>query len=563
MPLGRGTLFAGYQIEQLLGRGGMGEVYLAMHRVLERRVALKLLAPELSADAQFRERFLSESRLAASLDHPNIVTVYEAGEADGRLYLAMRFIDGTDLKALLDAEGKLDAARVVALLGGVAGALDAAHARGLVHRDVKPANILVASPRSAEEQAYLADFGLVKELASDAGFTRTGQFVGSADYVAPEQVEGRPVDGRADVYSLAAVAFHTLAGRAPFERMSEYATLWAHVNAAPPLLSEERPELAALDNVLIRGMAKDPQDRYATTQALMADVAAAAAGSPERVPSKGGPGIVSAGRAKSRDVRPTAIVAAVAAAILLVGAGLLVRGQLEGAGTTPSPSAVALAPTSSPDPTPAPTASAVTPDQTASPLRLGPLPAGRYASTTFDPELSFTLGEGWTLTDELPQFIQFIDPTKPGIGYVITRFRAAIDPSASGGRTKVPGVSAPDEFVTWLKGHPWINPGASAPLSFGQMRGPGLDFVADLPEGTNQGCPEPCVALFWLTDEVGNTDRYGIFDGWHYRMSAVMGPGEDLPVVVFITEAPSQTDFDAFAPEAFAVTSTVRFTGQQ
>jgi hypothetical protein len=259
--------------------------------------------------------------------------------------------------------------------------------------------------------------------------------------------------------------------------------------------------------------------------------------------------------------RGAAIVAAV---VLVTGAGVLMRGQLGGGAAAPTATAAALAstaslvPTNGPTLNPSPTLSG---EQTAAPLQLGPLPAGRYTSTTFDPELSFTLGDGWTLTDELPQFIQFIDPTKPGLGFVITRFRAAIDPLAPGGRTKVPNVTEPQEFVTWLDSHPYIDPGASAPLSFGELRGPGLDFVAAVPEGVNQGCPEPCIALFWLTEEIGNTDRYGINDGWHYRMNAVSAPGDDLPVVVFITEAPTQEDFVVLAPKAFTVTSTVRFAG--
>ena len=559
MPLGKDTLFASYQIDHLLGRGGMGEVYLATHRILERRVALKLLAPELAADKQFRERFLSESRLAASLDHPNVVTVYEAGQSEDQLYLAMRYVEGADLKVLLQSEGPLAPERVIALLGGVADALDAAHTRGLVHRDVKPGNILVANPGAADERAFLADFGLVKQLSSGAGLTRTGQFVGSADYVAPEQIEGQPVDERADIYSFSAVIFQALAGHPPFERMSEFATLWAHVNAPPPALSEHRPDLAALDPVLARGMAKSPADRYPTAKAVMADVAAAIE------PSKAGRPTPTVAAPRARPLRPAAITTALAAVVILAGAGLLLRGQLGAAQASPSPSAVALTPSLDSVPTNPATASVgptAGPDETAAALQLGPLAAGRYASTIFQPSLSFTLPDDWTLTDELPQFIQFIDPTKPGIGYVITRFRGAIDPLVPGGRTKVDGVADPESFITWVKGHPYVDPGESAALSFGELRGPGLDFVAALPEGVNQGCPEPCIALFLLTDEIGNTDRYGIYDGWHYRLSAVAAPGGDLPVVVFITEAPSQDDFDAFAPAAFAVTSTVRFTTQ-
>ncbi len=270
MTLAPGTTLAGYRIESLLGRGGMGEVYLATHAGLGRKVALKLLAPELAADEGFRQRFIAESRLAAALDHPHIVPIYEAGEAGERLFLAMRYVEGADLGALIARDGPLEPTRAIGLLAGIAAALDAAHERGLIHRDVKPANILVARTSRGDEHAYLADFGLVKQLCADAGFTRSGQLVGSVDYVAPEQIEGRPIDGRVDVYSLACVLYTCLAGRPPYERETEMATLWAHVQTPAPRLSDVRPELAAYDPVIARGMAKDPAERYAGAAALVA-----------------------------------------------------------------------------------------------------------------------------------------------------------------------------------------------------------------------------------------------------------------------------------------------------
>jgi predicted ATPase/Tfp pilus assembly protein PilF len=269
MTLAPGSTLAAYSVERLLGRGGMGEVYLATHEGLGRRVALKLLAPELAADPAFRERFIAESRLAASLDHPHIVPIYEAGEADGRLFLAMRYVEGDDLGALIAATGSLEPERAVDLLAGIGAALDAAHDRGLVHRDVKPANILVARTARADEHAYLGDFGLTKLLGSDAGFTRSGQLVGSVDYVAPEQIEGRPIDGRVDVYSLACVLYAALTGSPPYRRETEVATLWAHVQADPPRPSEVDPSLARYDPVIARGMAKDPADRHSTAGELM------------------------------------------------------------------------------------------------------------------------------------------------------------------------------------------------------------------------------------------------------------------------------------------------------
>jgi YVTN family beta-propeller protein len=257
-----GTEVAGYRIERLLGRGGMSVVYLAEHLRLGRNVALKLLAPELAHDDRFRERFLRESKLAASIDHPNVIPIYDADEADGALYIAMRYVSGTDLRQLLAEEGKLEPRRALSIVGQVAAALDAAHARGLVHRDVKPGNILVA----AEEHVYLSDFGLTKQASSHSGLTQTGQLVGTLDYVAPEQIEGREVDGRSDVYSLGWVLYECLAGAKPFARDTEVAVLWAHMHEVPPKTGD-----AAVDAVLTRAMAKSPGDRYATAGELAAD----------------------------------------------------------------------------------------------------------------------------------------------------------------------------------------------------------------------------------------------------------------------------------------------------
>ncbi|HEX9236802.1 MAG TPA: serine/threonine-protein kinase, partial [Actinomycetota bacterium] len=260
-----GTEVAGYRIERLLGRGGMGLVYLATHIRLGRKVALKLLASELADDPKFRERFVRESKLAASLDHPNIIPIYDADEVDGVLFIAMRYVEGTDLKALLEAEGHLDPERALGIVGQVAGALDAAHARGLIHRDVKPGNMLI-TPRTdlgEEEHVYLSDFGLTKRAASDSGITATGQFVGSLDYAAPEQFEGKPLDGRADQYSLGCVLYQCLTGEVPFRRENEAALVYAHLLAPPPPVSTVRPELpAAIDPVVARGMAKKPEDRF-------------------------------------------------------------------------------------------------------------------------------------------------------------------------------------------------------------------------------------------------------------------------------------------------------------
>ena len=264
-----GSEILGYRIEELLGRGGMGAVYRAEDVALGRKVALKLLVPDLAEDERFRERFLRESRLAASLDHQNIVPIYQAGEADGLLYIAMRYVEGTDLRKLIAQEGRLDPARAVGILDQVADALDAAHERALVHRDVKPANILIAR-RAGRDHCYLADFGLTKQTSSLSGLTATGQLVGTVDYVPPEQVKGETVDGRADVYSLACVLYECLAGSPPFERENEVATLWAHVQEEPQPLSKRRPDLPRrLDAVLEKGLAKAPGERYRTAGELV------------------------------------------------------------------------------------------------------------------------------------------------------------------------------------------------------------------------------------------------------------------------------------------------------
>lgn len=267
-----GTELGGYRIEESLGHGGTSVVYRAEHVRLGRTAALKLLAPGLGA-ADFTERFLRESRLAASLDHPSIVPVYDAGEQDGLLYIAMACVEGSDLKSLLAEEERLPPRRTLRILGQIASALDAAHARGLVHRDVKPANILVGDG----DRAYLSDFGIVKEVARN-GTTRTGSFVGTIDYCAPEQIEGREVDARADVYALACVLYECLAGEPPFHRDSEVAVLNAHLHAAPPKLLRAAPDLpAALEPVIAKALSKSPLDRYGSCGELMAAARAAAA----------------------------------------------------------------------------------------------------------------------------------------------------------------------------------------------------------------------------------------------------------------------------------------------
>jgi tRNA A-37 threonylcarbamoyl transferase component Bud32 len=267
-----GTEIAGYLIESVLGRGGMSVVYLAEHTGLKRKAALKLLTPELAVDDRFRERFVRESQMAAALDHPNIIPIYEAGEIDGVLYIAMRYVRGTDLKTLLHDQGALPPERALAICTQAAAALDAAHAEGLVHRDVKPANILLApGPRAdSPEHVYLSDFGVTKRTSSGTGLTGTGQFIGTLDYAAPEQIEGRPLDARTDVYSLGCVLYECLTGEVPFPRDSDMAVLWAHMSQPPPKVTDRTPDLpAAIDEVVAKAMAKSPDDRYATCGELV------------------------------------------------------------------------------------------------------------------------------------------------------------------------------------------------------------------------------------------------------------------------------------------------------
>ena len=268
-----GTEFAGYRIEALLGRGGMSVVYRAENARLGNKVALKLLADTLADDESFRERFVRESRTAAGLNHPNIVPIYDAGDWEGVLYIAMRWVE-KDLKAHLRRDGPLAPDHALAVAAQVGSALDAAHARGLLHRDVKPANILLEPGEpGAPPIAYLADFGLTKHLESRSGITASGQFVGTIDYMSPEQIEGREVDSRTDIYSLGCVIFESLAGATPFRRETEVAVLWAHMREDPPPLSEVRPDLPReLDSVLAKAMAKSPEHRYGSCRELVADL---------------------------------------------------------------------------------------------------------------------------------------------------------------------------------------------------------------------------------------------------------------------------------------------------
>ena len=275
MPeLESGDEFAGCRIEAVAGRGGMGVVYRATELSLGRPVALKLLAPDRAGDREFRERFQREWRMAASIDHPNVIPIYAAGEHDGSLYLVMRYVGGTDLHALLRDGGPLEPTRAAELVAQLASALDAAHAAGLVHRDVKPANVLLA-----DDHAYLSDFGLTRLAGSDTELTGSGQWIGTVEYCSPEQLQGERTDARADVYSLGCVLFAALCGKPPFAHGTVTSTMLAHLHDPPPMPSS----LGApreFDRVIARALTKRPEDRYPSAGDLGRAALAAARGEP-------------------------------------------------------------------------------------------------------------------------------------------------------------------------------------------------------------------------------------------------------------------------------------------
>jgi hypothetical protein len=273
-----GSVFAGYVIEGVAGRGGMGVVYRARQQRPERVVALKVIAPELTGDPGFRERFERESQTAAEIQHPHVIPLFEVGEQDGLLYISTQYVAGTDLAALIATERRLEPVRAARIIDQVADALDTAHERGLVHRDVKPANVLI-EPGRRGEHAYLTDFGLTKRTASRGGMTATGMFVGTIDYMAPEQFEGGRLDARVDVYSLGCVLFEALTGQVPYPRDRDPAVMFAHMSQPPPLVSEATPGVPReFDEVVARAMAKQPDERYLSAGDLGRAALAAAEG---------------------------------------------------------------------------------------------------------------------------------------------------------------------------------------------------------------------------------------------------------------------------------------------
>ncbi len=274
-----GAEIGGYRLESVIARGGMGVVYLAEDARMGRTVALKILPGELAENERFRARFLHESRVAGAVNHPNVIPVYDAGESDGLLYISMRYVEGTDLRGLLRSAGPLELPRAVSIVSQAASALAATHQRGLIHRDVKPANMLLVLRTSEDgsDHVYLSDFGLAKNLGSLSGLTKSGQFMGTVGYVAPEQIRGQGVDRRTDVYALGCVLFECLTGSPPFRRKDDFATIMAHVNDPPPLVSDLRAGTpAAIDEVVARALAKDAGDRFDSCDELGAALRRAA-----------------------------------------------------------------------------------------------------------------------------------------------------------------------------------------------------------------------------------------------------------------------------------------------
>jgi serine/threonine-protein kinase len=385
-----GASVAGYRIEAVAGRGGMGVVYLARQVALDRRVALKLIAPEFARDEAFRARFARESRIASSLDHPNVIPVYEAGEDGDRLFIAMRFVDGTDLGRMLAEDGALGPALAAELVAQAASALDAAHARGLVHRDVKPANLLVGGDLPARPHVYLTDFGLARRDGSSSALTTTGQWMGTPDYAAPEQIDGYDLDARTDVYALGCVLFAALTGTPPFGDRPRMAKAGAHLHEPPPALRSVSASVpAAFEPVVARALAKRPEDRYASAGELGA-AALAAAQAPgatartrrlRRGAAGGGPPVAASGARTARltgrrdsggppgGLRPTgrrgsgagarprpqpSALALAAVLVVVVAAALAVAlGAFSGGGKRPAPAAVHTVPVRPPGPPPA------------------------------------------------------------------------------------------------------------------------------------------------------------------------------------------------------------------
>jgi serine/threonine protein kinase, bacterial len=340
MPLNQGDVFAGYTILRQLGSGGMGEVYLAQHPRLPRKDALKVLPASLTADSEYRQRFSREADIAAELWHPHIVGIHDRGEFEGQLWLTMDYVDGTDAAQLVRRRypSGMPKAEVFEIITAVADALDYAHLRGLLHRDVKPANILLTEGDSRGRRILLADFGIAREIADISGLTATNMVVGTTAYSAPEQLMGSDIDGRADEYALGCTAFQLLTGSEPYQNSNAAVVITQHLSAPPPLIGERQPELAGLNDVMTKVLAKDPGDRFPNCS----DFATALTGHPGVGAAKtlAAPAAAAAttrvnppwqstqSAAPRRRLRPAVVIAAVAAVLALAAAGVVGVGIL-------------------------------------------------------------------------------------------------------------------------------------------------------------------------------------------------------------------------------------------
>ena len=344
-----GRTLGQYHLESEIARGGMGVVYHAFDERLERSVALKLLRHELAEDPSFRARFVRESRAAAGLDHPSILPVFDAGEIDGALYIATRLVDGVDLRGFLDRFGTLDPDRALSIVGQVAAALDYAHQRGIVHRDVKPANILLTSDQDAVDHAYLIDFGITASNSTDTRLTATGRFLGTPEYVAPEQINAQALDGRADQYALACVLYHCLTGTAPFQASATVDILHAHLHEPPPRPSTSRADVSpALDDALARALSKNPARRFETCRAFVATARLRGAAPPPSTADERPTGTIVARAPRAPTVHSAAVaaptaparsrgarIAAGAALLAVLAAGGVAAGALLSKGDKP------------------------------------------------------------------------------------------------------------------------------------------------------------------------------------------------------------------------------------
>jgi serine/threonine-protein kinase len=386
MPLADGATFAGYTIVRLLGSGGMGEVYLAQHPRLPRQDALKVLPASVSSDSEYRERFNREADIAATLWHPYIVGVHDRGEFEGQIWISMDYVEGTDAAELLserypDGMPKEEVAQIV---NAVAEALDYAHQRNLLHRDVKPANILLAHPQSGEQRILLGDFGIARWADDISGLTATNMTVGTVSYAAPEQLMGERLDGRADQYALAASAFHLLTGSPPFSHSNPAVVISQHLSAAPPTIATRRPELSALDPVLAKALSKNPKDRFEQcadfARALSHQLGATDDGGTRFAPV--------AARPSRSLMRASVLVPAILAILLVVATAMALmelRRADDEAVATPRPPAATSSPLRPAPPPPGPPVSPPPTTTTTSPTTTAAVPSAAVIGANCSP----------------------------------------------------------------------------------------------------------------------------------------------------------------------------------